>query len=150
MGTELAQVEIPAPTPQIAKSLSPQELHDHRAKIAFEVRTHVKFYERDERVIAARLSWWCDELQDWTQEQVVFALRKWNRDKPDSEPTPGHILSMMKDLRGRRVAASLPKQEHRAIDRKPCDAATAAAIVAAAGYAVKRMDDQQPNSGGAA
>ncbi len=137
MGTELARVEIPAPTPQIAKSLSPQELQDHRAKIAFEVRTHVKFYERDERVIAARLSWWCDELQDWAQEQVVFALRKWNRDKPDSEPTPGHILAMMKDLRGRKVAASLPKQEPLAIERQPVSRERAAEIMREAGIAIK-------------
>ena len=134
----VTRAALPAPTPQIAKSLSPQELQDHRAKIAFEVRTHIRWFERDERVIAARLSWWCDELQDWTQEQVVWALRKWNRDRPDTEPTPGHIVAIMKEARGRKIAAQLPKQET-APERKPVDAATAAEIMARAGFGPKRM-----------
>ena len=143
MGQELAhRVQLPAPTPQIARSLSPQELHDHRAKIAFEVRTHIRWFERDERVIAARLSWWCDELQDWTQEQVVWALRKWNRDNPDKEPTPGHVVQIMKEARGRKVAASLPKPPPEP-ERKPLDPETAARIRAEAGFRPKRMDAAQ-------
>lgn len=44
-------------------------------------------------------------------EQVVWSLRKWNRENPDRRPTPGHIVSMLKDARGRKIAAQLPKQE---------------------------------------
>ena len=139
MTTDLTlRAEIPHPTPQHAKSLSPQGLQDHRSGIAFEVRTHIRWFERDERVIAARLSWWCDELEDWTQEQVVWALRKWNRENPDKEPTPGHIVQMMKQARGKKIAASLPKQEPEP-ERKPVDRETAAAILAQAGFAPKRM-----------
>lgn len=129
-----------APTPQIAKSLSPQELQDHRAKIAFEVRAHIRWFERDERVIAARLSWWCDELQDWTQEQAVWALRKWNRENPDKEPTPGHVLALMKEARGRKIAAQLPKPSPEPERKRPTPE-QAAAILAQVGFAVRRMTD---------
>jgi hypothetical protein len=138
----VTRAELPAPTPQIAKSLSPQELQDHRAKIAFEVRAHIRWFERDERVIAARLSWWCDELQDWTQEQVVWALRKWNRENPDKEPTPGHVLALMKEARGRKIAAQLPKPEP-APDRKPVTKEAALEILAKAGFAPKGMQKDE-------
>lgn len=108
MGTEIARADIPPPTPQIAKSLSPQELHAHRAMIASEVRTVLSAYfqpHEAEEIKAMQLAWWCDELQDWTQEQVVWALRKWNRDNPRLRPTPGDVLHVLKDARGRKIAA---------------------------------------------
>ena len=106
--------QISPPTPQVAASLSPQQLADHRGKIAFEVQTVLSAYftpNEAEPIRAAQLAWWCDELQDWTQEQVVWALRKWNRTNPDKRPTPGHIVATMKEARGRKVAAQLPKQD---------------------------------------
>lgn len=112
MGTQIARADIPTPTPQIAKSLSPQGLQDHRAKIAFEVRTVLSAYfqpHEAEEIKAAQLAWWCDELQDWTQEQVVWALRQWNMQNPRARPTPGDIVALMKEARGRKVAAQLPK-----------------------------------------
>lgn len=68
-------------------------------------------HESDE-IKAVQLAWWCDELQDWTREQVVWGLRNWNRNNPDKRPTPGHILAVLKDMRGRKEAermATLPK-----------------------------------------
>jgi hypothetical protein len=113
MGTELTtRREIPPATPQIARSLSPQQLSAHRAAIAFDVKTVLSAYfqpHEAEEIKAAQLAWWCDELQDWTQEQVLWALRKWNRDYPDKRPTPGHILAICKDTRGRKIAAELAK-----------------------------------------
>jgi hypothetical protein len=110
LGEIVKRAEIPAPTPQIAKSLSPAQLSEHRAKIAFDVKTVLSAYfqphEADE-IKAAQLAWWCDELQDWTQEQVLWALRKWNRDKPRTRPTPGDILAICIDARGRKVAADI-------------------------------------------
>ena len=67
-------------------------------------------------------------MQDWTREQVVYGLRKWNRDNPDRRPTPGHILRVLKATRGQRaaerarasvaevaeVARALPTDEERA------------------------------------
>lgn len=141
MGTEIAKRDISAPTPQIAKSLSQQELQDHRAKIAFEVRTHIRWFERDERIIAARLSWWCDELQDWAQEQVVWALRKWNRDNPDKEPTPGHILAIMKEARGKKYAASIkPSPRPQEPERVSKEAAAEIMARVYAGDGIKRME----------
>ena len=104
--------KVPPATPLLSKSLSPQELSDHREKIAFNVKVILSAYfqpHEAEEIRAAQLAWWCDELQDWTQEQVVWALRKWNRDNPRARPTPGDIVSIMKEARGRRIAAQLPK-----------------------------------------
>jgi hypothetical protein len=109
MTTELATYQsIPTPTPQIAKSLSPQQLDAHRAKIASEVKVVLSAYfqpHEDERIKAAQLAWWCDELEDWTQEQVVWALRQWNRDNPRLRPTPGDIVAVLKRKRGETFAA---------------------------------------------
>ena len=77
-------------------------------------------------------------MQDWTREQVVWALRKWNRDHPRHRPTPGDILRICKEARGRKIASQLPKPEPQP-ERKPVDAETAAKIMAEVGFSVKRM-----------
>jgi hypothetical protein len=88
----------------------PQELAEHRQRIASEVKTVLSAYfqphEADE-IKAAQLAWWCDELQDWTQEQVVWALRTWNRANPRLRPTPGDIVGIMIETRGKREAAKM-------------------------------------------
>lgn len=144
MGTELAK--IATPTPQISKSLSPQELSAHRQTIASEVKTILSAYfqpHESEAIKAAQLAWWCDELQDWTHEQVVYALRKWNRDNPRWRPTPGDIVKLLKMLRGMREAERMkataakpePEKERATPDQ-------VAAILAEAGFAPKRMDER--------
>lgn len=141
MGTEIAKLDLPAPTPQTAKSLSPQERTDHRQKIASEVKVVLSAYfqpHEDERIKAAQLAWWCDELEDWTQEQVVWALRKWNRDNPRIRPTPGDVVAICKDARGRKMA-SLPKPVNAAPARERVDKEKAAQILAEAGFAPKRF-----------
>ncbi len=139
MATEVAhRREIPSPTPQHDKSLSPQELHDHRAAIAFEVKTVLSAYfqphEADE-IKAAQLAWWCDELQEWTQEQVVWGLREWNRNYPRARPTPGDILGIMKAARGRKHAQKIDPQPEPERERVTSQAASE--IMAMAGYAPK-------------
>lgn len=102
--------DIPTPTPQIAKSLSPQERIDHRQMIASEVKTVLSAYfqpHEDDSIKSAQLAWWCDELEDWTREQVVWALRKWNRDNPRWRPTPGDIVSICKKQRGMKLAKEM-------------------------------------------
>ena len=98
---------LPSPTPQIAKSLSQPALQEHRAKIAFEVRVALSAYfdpsESDE-VKAGLLAWFCDELQDWKHEQVVWGLREWNRENPRRRPTPGDIVAILKRARGEKYA----------------------------------------------
>lgn len=142
MAQEIAhRREIPTPTPQIAKSLSPQQLSEHRARIAFDVRTVLSAYfqpHEAEEIKAAQLAWWCDELQDWTQEQVLWALRQWNRQNPRARPTPGDILLICKEARGRKIAASLPKPDP-APERKPIDKETAARIMAEVGFSPRKM-----------
>lgn len=98
----------------LSKSLSHQELSDHRARIASEVKIVLSAYfqpHESEEIKAGQIAWWCDELQDWTQEQVVWGLRRWNRDNPRARPTPGDVVRIMKEARGRKVASQLPKQE---------------------------------------
>ena len=118
MGNEITTARaIPMPTPQIAASLSPQDLREHRAKIASEVLVILSAYfqpHESEDIRAAALAWWADELQDWTVKQVVWGLRNWNRNNPDKRPTPGHIVAVLKDMRGRKEAermAALPKPQ---------------------------------------
>lgn len=106
---------IPASTPQIAQSLSRQELSEHRGRIAFDVRVTLSAYfdpSEAEDVKAGLLAWFCDELQDWKHEQVVWALREWNRERPRHRPSPGDIVAILKRKRGEKVArelAALPK-----------------------------------------
>ena len=64
-----------------------------------------------EQVKAGILADWCDVLEDWKQEQVGWALRQWRNENPNKKPNPGHILMMMKDARGKKIAAGLPKQQ---------------------------------------
>ena len=131
--------KVPPATPLLSKSLSPQELSDHRQKIAFNVKVILSAYfqpHEAEEIRAAQLAWWCDELQDWTQEQVVWSLRRWNRDNPRSRPTPGDIVALMKDARGRKVAAQLPKPAPE-LPRERISAERAAEIMRQAGFAPK-------------
>ena len=133
--------EIPTPTPEISKSLSQQDLREHRTGIASEVKVVLSAYfqpHEAEDIKAAQLAWWCDELQDWTREQVVWALRKWNRERPRIRPTPGDIVAICKEARGKKCAASMPVQppeprkERVSKDR-------AAEILAEAGFSPKRF-----------
>lgn len=141
MGELTKLKDIPTPTPRVSDGMSKQELTDHRARIAFDVRTVLSAYfqpHEAEEIKAAQLAWWCDELQDWTQEQVLWALRQWNRDNPRLRPTPGDIVSVCKKARGKKIAATLPKQEPEP-ERKRVDRERAAEILAQAGYAPKRF-----------
>jgi hypothetical protein len=47
---------------------------------------------------------WMDTLQDWSHEQVVYGLRKWRNENPSRKPNPGHILAILKQARGAKVA----------------------------------------------
>lgn len=143
MGTELAK--IAAPTPQIAKGLSQQELFAHRDQIYSEVMAVLGAYYQPSdppEVRAINKAWWCDELQDWTHEQVVYALRQWNRDNPRLRPTPGDILRMLKRLRGmkeaQRMRTNAPAPEP---EKERATPEQVNAILAEAGFSPKRMTD---------
>ena len=144
MTTELTTQKLPAPTPQIAKELSPQQLSEHREKIYSEVKVVLSAYfqpHEAEDIKAAQLAWWCDEMQDWTHEQVVYARRKWNRDKPRLRPTPGDIVALLKRLRGQREAERMqPSQAQAEPQKERVSAERAAEILAEAGFAPKKME----------
>lgn len=144
MSTELVLREIPAATPELAKSLSPEDLREHRQKIAFEVETVLSAYfqpNEAESIKASQLSWWCDTLQDWTIEQVVWALRHWNEKNSRSRPTPGDILAICKAKRGQRIARELESQpQNTETKKKRITAERAAEIIKEARSAPKRME----------
>ncbi len=93
----------------------------------------------DETTLSVHLSWWCDELQDWTHEQAVWALRKWNRDHPRTRPTPGDIVAILKAERGRQKAAEVARIVGRDEDRpiQRVTAEEASRILASAGLRPK-------------
>lgn len=82
---------------------------------------------------------WCDALEDWTQEQIVWALRRWRNENPNKKPNAGHILAVMKEARGRKVAAQLPKQQPKP-DRERISADRASEIMQEIGFNAKRFE----------
>lgn len=103
---------LAAPTPQLAQSMSPQRLDAHRKAIAFDVEVILDGYwdkRPPEDVKAGILADWCDALEDWSGEQVLFALRKWRDENENKKPNPSHILSMLKEIRGRAEVARAKK-----------------------------------------
>lgn len=54
---------------------------------------------------AAVLADWADELEDWGQDQVRWALRQWRKENPDRRPNPGHISRLLRDARGKAIIA---------------------------------------------
>jgi hypothetical protein len=147
---EVAKITpIASATPQVSRGMSTEELKGHRAKIAFEVKTVLSAYfqpHEAEEIRAAQLAWWCDELQDWTREQVVWGLRQWNRENSRARPTPGDILGLLTAMRGKREAAKLnallkPAEE----ERMPVTKERAQQIMEAAGFAPKTFTINREN-----
>ena len=99
---------LATPTPQLTQSMSLEQLDAHRKAIAFDVEVILDGYW-DRRppadVKAGILSDWCDALEDWSKEQILFVLRDWREKKPSSKPNPGHIVQVLKEMRGKAEAA---------------------------------------------
>ena len=109
-------VQIPAPTPCVTQSMSPEECAAHRCRISFEVKAFlVGSYWNDRldpAIETAILADWADELEDWPVDQIRWALREHRRNNPSRKPNPAHILAVLKDRRGRAAAeriARLPR-----------------------------------------
>ena len=95
-----------------AKSMSVNDLIDHRSKIAFDVEVILQGYwdkQPPAEVKAGILADWADALEDWTQEQVLYALRQWRNEHPNKTPNPGHILSVLRELRAKAEWKRAPK-----------------------------------------
>ena len=133
---------IPHPTPQLAQSLSPEQLDAHRASIASDVEVILQGYwdsQPPPNIKAGILADWADTLEDWTGEQVLYGLRKWRNENPNKRPNPGHILSILKLTRGVAEAKRNPPIA-RAVEIEPrCDPDVAAEILAEAGYTPKKF-----------
>jgi hypothetical protein len=144
MATEIIKAAgLPTVTPQHAQSLSPQKLQEHRAAIAFDVEVILDGYwdsRPPDHIKAGILADWSDALQDWTGEQVLWALRKWRNDNPSKKPNPGHILAICKAKRGARVAAEMRQEETAPEPKTKVTKEQAEAILADAGFSVKRMN----------
>lgn len=113
---------------------------DHRVWIAGRVVTLLSHYWRDDdddSLTAAIASDWADVLEGIPQEYIRKACLRYAREEPRRKPTPGAIYQMA------REAMPRPKLVHRQPVPEPVrervDAATAQAIVEAAGYAPKRF-----------
>lgn len=107
-------VAIPASTPELTRSLSQQEIEEHRGRIALEVEIVLQGYWQAPLSVemkGAVLADWCDELEDWPHESVYRALRKWRSEYPSRKPNPGHISAILKAERGRAWAKEQPKHE---------------------------------------
>lgn len=95
-----------------------------------------------QEVRTGQLAWWCDELQDWGHEQIVWGLREWNRMNPRLRPTPGDIVSLLKAKRGEAWRKANPSVKAEASRHVPTaeERAKVADYLAQAGFAPKRMD----------
>lgn len=147
MTTDLTTIpqHLPRPTPELAQSLSPPQLEEHRTKIASEVRIVLSAYfqpHETEEIKSGQLAWWCDSLEDWKREQVVYALRKWNEQNPRLRPTPGDIVKLLKDARGKAEAERMrlsklapePQREQVGEDQKRVNAEVANGILKQFGF----------------
>jgi len=126
--------------------MSRDEQDAHRARIAFDVEVILDGYWKDrppEQVKSGILADWADTLEDWTQEQVLYALRKWRNENPSRKPNPGHILGILKMMRGKAEVKRNPPAPAPQIERKRATADEAAAIMENAGFAPKRFNDEQ-------
>lgn len=91
-----------------------------------------------DQVKAGILADWCDTLEDWKRDQVVWALRKWRNNNPNKKPNAGHILMLLKEARGKKIAKELPKTSPEP-QRERVSAERAAEIIAEAGLEVKKF-----------
>jgi len=139
-----ARPVIAAPTPQLTRSMSRDEQDAHRARIAFDVEVILDGYWKDrppENVKAGILADWADTLEDWTQEQTLYALRKWRNENPSRKPNPGHILGILKMMRGKAEVKRNPPAPAPQIERQRATKTEAAAIMAEYDFAPKRFTD---------
>jgi hypothetical protein len=83
---------------------------------------------------------WMDALQDFPLAEVKAACVEAVLDNPNKMPNEGHVRAQIMAARARAVAA-LPKPTEMDQPRPRVDKARAAAILAEAGFAPRRMGD---------
>lgn len=95
--------------------------------------------DRGSAVHDRMLTDWMNALQDYPLDEVQKACAAAVRENPNRMPNEGHIIAQIQSMRRLMVIAHQPPAPEYEPDRKPVDRETAAAIVAAAGYAPKRF-----------
>jgi hypothetical protein len=130
----------------LSKHLGSRALAEHRAMLAMECEYLAKKFDRfgweRERNTPAqdrqKLDF-MDALQDFPLDEVRAACRAAVLENPNRMPNEGHVRAAILNARKRHVA-TLPKPAERSEQRQPVDAATADAIVRAAGFAPRRFN----------
>ena len=90
--------------------MSPEDRDRHRSQIGFKVEVVLQGYWVTELVPAMKaavMADWADELEDWTLDQITWALREWRRENPSKKPNPGHISAILRHRRGTEMAAKI-------------------------------------------
>lgn len=112
---------------------------EHRAWIKGRAATLLAHYWRDDEdpaMLAAIGKDWADVLEGIPQEYIQRACIQYQRDEPRKKPTPGAVYQIAVALMPKpRLAAAQPEPE-----RTPATKEQAAAILAAAGFKVNRME----------
>lgn len=133
-------------TRPLSKSLGSQDLQLHRGEIAIELEVMAKKYDRygweRDRGSAShdrQLTDWMDALQDYPLPEVQAACRAHVMACPGRMPNEGHIKALILEARAKRLAA-MPRRVEREPERKRPTAAEAWAILAAAGYAPRKVE----------
>lgn len=124
--------------------MQPQDLADHRKKIAVIVDVELDGYFRPDMGEGRRaliLARWCDELQDWPPESIRAAMAKWCREHPRTRPNYGDILQILNRAWGERhadqVRAALAQKVE---DRTPVTREEAADIMRQFGFAPRKIE----------
>jgi hypothetical protein len=118
--------------------LSPERI-EHRTWIKGRAATLLAHYWReddDPALLAAMGRDWADVLEGLPQEYIQRACIQYQRDEPRKKPTPGAVYQIARALMPKPAPVRSQEPEP---ERERMSPETAAAIVAAAGFAVKRF-----------
>lgn len=134
-------------TPLLTKSLTPQELDDHRADLCLVMEVMVRKYDKfgwdrmaDGMRKLIRLDW-LDALQDYPLDEVRTACRIHTQEAPNKVPNEGHIKAIINRERAKVIAAQPRPTEVIRVPAKPTpeEKARVTQMMADAGYTPKRF-----------
>lgn len=153
MTNELATRNLPKDektglTLPLSESLTSQELAQHRAMVALELEVLAKKYDRfgwdrdrGSAVQDRMITDWMDALQNYPLDEVRSACAAAVLENPNKMPNEGHIRAEIAKARKRHVQR-LPKPAEWERPSKRGTPEKADEIMAAAGFAPKRMEDK--------
>lgn len=130
----------------LTKSLSPQDLAQHKAQVGFELEVLSRKTDRfgwdamNQHVRQRLLQDWIGRLADYTIEEIQTAIKQLLASEPKQAANEERVADVINAERGKRVA-TLPKQESYTYVPAPTaeEKARVAALLAEAGFAPKRF-----------